>query len=76
MASDVTYEPAGLEPQCEAPLFPLIYFYFYYYSVASDVAYEPAVFEPLCEALRAVCSQAHTKVLLCNGVRSSTREKV
>ena len=44
--------------------------------MASDVAYEPDVFEPLCEALRHVCTQSHTKVLLCNGVRSPTREKV
>jgi hypothetical protein len=42
--------------------------------VASDVAYEPAVFGPLCEALIATSSST-SKVLLCNGVRSSRREK-
>jgi hypothetical protein len=45
------------------------------YVVASDVAYEPAVFAPLCEALVAVSEQARTQVLLCNCVRSSSREK-
>ena len=42
--------------------------------MASDVAYEPAVFEPLCEALIATSSST-SKILLCNGVRSSRREK-
>jgi len=44
------------------------------YILASDVAYEPAVFAPLCDALITL-SHGKSKILLCNGVRSSTRER-
>ena len=44
------------------------------YVVASDVAYEPAVFGPLCQALAAVSTRA-SRILLCNCVRSSRRER-
>ena len=36
---------------------------------------EPAVFAPLCDALITL-SHGKSKILLCNGVRSSTRERL